>query len=257
MIFHDQKLERILELVKSQPYWTSISLAKELGISRSTVQKCLQELHDAGLVERIHGGVRRAGRNFSAPVSVNDRLGEDRHAKEMICHEAMKLMPAKGFIYIDAGTTTLPLAEQLARNGAERQLMCVTNDVMIASALAKAQVRHNLLGGQLHPVTQTISGPLSEEQLTGYQFDICFISVDSVWPSGTVTSALVEESRLKRLAMRQSNEKALLAATSKFVQKSGSIIGKIGDFGYWVTETANPEMTKLCETAGVQIIVFS
>jgi Mn-dependent DtxR family transcriptional regulator len=53
MQLHDQKLESIIALLKEEPYWTSKDIAEKLKISRSTVQKCLQELHEENIVQRV------------------------------------------------------------------------------------------------------------------------------------------------------------------------------------------------------------
>ena len=252
MLLHDQKLEQILGLLARQPYWTSIDLAQKLDMSRSTVQKCLQELHDAGLVERIHGGVRRRDHLFSAPVSVDQRLTEDSTAKERISAKALEYLPEQGYIYIDAGTTTLPLAQKI--NDRSDKLVVVTNDITIAATLAKKQVRHMLLGGQLHPVTQSISGPAAQAQINDFQFDTCFISVDSVSPEGKLCSSISEESMLKRHAIKLSQKRILLAASKKFVKSSGSVICDLNDFNIWITEKTTAPIQKICKHASIKLI---
>ncbi|OHB56297.1 MAG: hypothetical protein A2Y12_02585 [Planctomycetes bacterium GWF2_42_9] len=252
MLLHDQKLEQILDLVRLQPYWTSIELATKLGISRSTVQKCLHELHHAGVVERIHGGVKRKDNQFSAPVPVDQRLSENSTAKEKICSEAIKHIPEQGYIYLDAGTTTLPLARML--NNRNSKLVVVTNDITIASTLAKCQVRHVLLGGQVHPVTQSISGSAAQNQIGDYQFEACFMSVDSISPQGKVCSAISEESMLKRRAIELADKRILLAACEKFIKTSGCIVCGLGEFDTWITEKTTPAISKLCKTSQVKLI---
>lgn len=254
MLLHDEKLEKILELLKLQPYWKTKDLAVKLGTSRSTAQKCLQELHNVGVIERIHGGARRKNVTLNTPVSVDKRLSEDFPAKQRICAEAFRKLPKSGYVYLDAGTTILPLAQRISENNIDKNLVVVTNDVSIAVALAKSQVQHILLGGHIHPVTQSISGTETMNQLSTYHFDTCFISADSISPEGSISAVIAEEAYLKRLAMKLSNSKILMAASSKFFSSSGARLGEIKDFNIWIADKTTPAMTKLCSSAGVDLI---
>ncbi|MFA5292342.1 MAG: DeoR/GlpR family DNA-binding transcription regulator [Phycisphaerae bacterium] len=254
MLLHDQKLEKILELLKAQPYWTTKDLAIKLGTSRSTAQKCLQELHNVGLIERIHGGARYKNVILNTPVSVDKRLGEDFPAKQRICAEAFRILPKNGYVYLDAGTTILPLAQKISENNTDKNLIVVTNDVSIAVALAKYQVQHILLGGHIHPVTQSISGTETMNQLSRYHFDACFISADSISPEGCVNAVITEEAHLKYSAITRSNSKILMAASSKFFSSSGTAIAELKDFNIWVTDKTTPAMAKLCSSTGIDLI---
>lgn len=255
MLLHDEKLEKILDLLKVQPYWKTKDLAEKLGTSRSTAQKCLQELHNCGMVERIHGGARRkASIETSTPVSVDKRMEADFPAKQKISSEAFKILPQSGYVYLDAGTTILPLAQKIAEKLTEKNLVIVTNDVLIAVTLAKSQLQHILLGGHIHPVTQSISGTEAMNQLSKYNFEACFISSDSISNTGNVNSVIPEEAHLKNLVMKLSNKKVLMAASSKFINSSGSRVAELKDFTMWITDKATAAMTKLCTSSGIDLI---
>jgi len=223
MFFYHQKLEKIIELLEQKPYWKSKTLAAKLKVSKSTIQRCLQELHDTGQAERIHGGVRRINSQISMPVSVDERIERDLEAKESICEKALELFPATGYVYIDAGTTTLPLAQKVD-NVKYCRLTFVTNSASIAISLARRKPKHILLSGQVHPITQTISGPVAQSQICDYNFDVCFISADGIDSDYGVTCSLSDEALLKRQALKQSDRKVLLAASSKWKVHSGTLI---------------------------------
>jgi DeoR family transcriptional regulator of aga operon len=255
-MFYDQKLENILELLDRQPYWTSKALAEQLGISRSTVQRCLEDLHRSGLALRIHGGVRRNNPSLPQPLPLDERSRTDIPAKQAICQEAGKLIGTGGYIYLDAGTTVLPLARQLSRS-LFPEVHFVTNDLSIALTLAQREMHHTLLGGRVHPVTQTISGPVSQSQIGDFHFDTCFISANGVDPEYGVTCSLNDEAHLKRLVMKQSTRKVLLAASGKWGRHSGSRISRLEDFDVFITEQANVKVRKICKTKGLGLITAS
>jgi DeoR/GlpR family transcriptional regulator of sugar metabolism len=255
-MFYDQKLENILKLLERQPYWTSKALAENLGISRSTVQRCLEDLHRSGLALRIHGGVRRNNPSLQLPLPLDERSRTDIPAKQAICQEAGKLIGAEGYVYLDAGTTVLPLARQLSKTQFP-QVHFVTNDLTIALTLSEREMNHTLLGGRVHPVTQTISGPVSQSQVGDLHFDTCFISATGIDPDYGVTCSLNDEAHLKRLVMKQSTRKVLLAASGKWGQHSGSRISRLEDFDLFITEQANLKIRKICKIKGLGLITAS
>ena len=252
-MFHDEKLEKILEMLQLQPYWKSIDLAQKLCISKSTVQRCLQELDDRGIAERIHGGIRRKNQSPLVPSSLDERIARDVGAKERMARAAAGLFPDSGYVYIDAGTTTLPLAHAL---GKVKQKKCtvVSNDVSIAIVLARHQIEHILLTGRIHPVTQSISGTASQNQLLDFHFNVCFISADGIDNNGNITCALADEAMLKCLAIRNSDIRILLAASSKWNTRSNTRIVKIDAFDMWVTDDSSAPIKALCRHNDVKML---
>jgi DeoR family fructose operon transcriptional repressor len=257
MLFHDQKLEKISQLLELRPYWKSKNLAEKLGISKSTVQRCLQELNDTGLAERIHGGVRRKDYQQTAPVTVEERMAKDFDAKEIIAKQAIKLIPKSGYVYLDAGTTILPLSWELPAIviSNSSNLIFVTNDVSIATVLAKGHIKHILLSGQMHPVTQSISGPLSQSQIHNYNFEACFISVNGIDTDSTVTCSIIDESLLKREVIQHSKRKYLLSAYSNWGKQAGAVITKLSRFDVLVSERSDPKLKKICKSQGVDLLL--
>ncbi len=253
-MFYDQKCDRILELLETQPYWTSKALSQKLGVSRSTVQRCLEDLHRTGRAKRIHGGVRRIDVGVGFPVPLNERSRMDTAAKETIGRRAMALLGESGYVYLDAGTSILPLAQSLDK-AQHRAIHFVTNDVSIALVLARQELSHTLLSGRIHPVTQTISGPASLAQISEFHFDTCFISADGIDSLYGVTCLLNDEACLKCQAMRQSTTKVLLAASGKWGQRFGSRIGSLDRFDSFITEKATASMRKGCRAKGLNLIV--
>ena len=253
-MFHDEKIEKILELLQFQPYWKSADLVEKLGISKSTVQRCLQELDDNGIAERIHGGIRRKDRTPLAPVSLDDRVIRDVDTKERIADAALEFIPDDGYVYFDAGTTTLPLVHAWLKTG-HKKCTVVTNDVAIAVVLAKRQVEHILLTGKIHPVTQSLSGTASQNQLIDFHFNVCFMSADGIDTNGRITCAIADEAMLKRLAIKNSDTRILLAASSKWNTQSNNLIARIDAFDIWITEKAASPIKTLCRNNEIKLVV--
>jgi DeoR family glycerol-3-phosphate regulon repressor len=136
----------------------------------------------------------------------------------------------------------------------ESGLVVVTNDPAIASELARFGKKHILLGGQIHQVTQTISGSISQMQIMSYRFDMCFISADAISEDGKVTGAIADESTLKKQAILQSQQKILVATARKWGKCSGTMIADLQEFDTWITEKCPQTAAQLCEKLSVKVI---
>jgi DeoR family fructose operon transcriptional repressor len=248
---HDLKIQKILDLIGQQPYWTTADLAEKLKISRSTAQNCIRELHDSGLAERIHGGVKQ--KISSYPIPVDKRISLDTQSKIAICRQAAKMLPRHGYIFLDAGTTTAQLGQIIALSNNSAPIV-VTNDITIATVLSKHEKKHILTGGNIHPITQSISGTLAMETIETIDFDICFISTDHISPQGRLGCAIAEEAALKSKVIQRSEQRVLLAASSKLKKGTGLSFAKLSDFNCWITDTINPAAKKIAKQANINIV---
>jgi DeoR family fructose operon transcriptional repressor len=177
------------------------------------------------------------------PVSVDERSTTDVAAKERIAEVAVQFVPESGYVYFDAGTTILPLVHAWLKAG-KHTCTAVTNDVAIAVVLAQHGAEHILLTGKIHPVTQSLSGAASQNQLGDFRFAACFISADGIERNGAVRCALAEEAMLKRLAIKNSDSRILLGASSKWDKQSNALIATLDAFDMWITETGTQDIKK-------------
>ena len=119
-------------------------LSSSLDMSLDTIRRDLQELADAGLVRRVHGG--------ALPPAVGSRTYAARReqapaAKAAIANATVDLLRDGQVILLDAGTTTLEVARHLPGS---LQATVITNSPPIAVALAEhPSVEVTMLGGNL------------------------------------------------------------------------------------------------------------
>ncbi len=82
------RLQKIMDLLRERRAVTTADLRQLLGVSSMTIHRDLSELAEAGLVERVHGGVLLAGAARSSPTcahcgkDVNPRTAFVIHLKD-------------------------------------------------------------------------------------------------------------------------------------------------------------------------------
>ena len=89
-------------VVKSQ------ELASLFNASESTIRRDLQELEDANLLERIHGGAKRI-LNLGFEQNMTENQSKTRTKSKKIASLAASCVQDDDMIYLDAGSTTLEM----------------------------------------------------------------------------------------------------------------------------------------------------
>ena len=109
-------------------------LAEEFSVSEVTVRSDLSALARPGLVARVRGGVR-ALQQGQSEVGFDLRLRLEVERKRAIARAAAAMVGEGEAVALDASTTAYYLALELR---GKRELVVVTNGLLVASALADA-----------------------------------------------------------------------------------------------------------------------
>ena len=121
-------------------------LAGRFGVSQVTIRKDLSELEEQGVLQMHYGGADfRIRSRFN--VSFFQRLHMRSSPKNAIALAALAYIHEGDTIIIDAGSTTLALAQVLS--GRFRSLYIITSSVPAALELSQAGYEILLVGGQV------------------------------------------------------------------------------------------------------------
>jgi DeoR/GlpR family transcriptional regulator of sugar metabolism len=100
-----------------------------------------------------------------------------------------------------------------------------------------AGFRVALTGGEPHPRTDSLVGPLAVKGLEGLRFDAAVVSAAGVFPGeGLVYDSTPEESAIKQAFLARASRRILAVDRSKFDQPAPYLLGKLGEFDVLVTE---------------------
>ena len=126
-----QRRQSILKALEAQGVISINELVQALDVSHMTVRRDLQFLEKQGLVVTVSGGVQLTKRVTSEP---SHQIKETLCAKEKarIGLKACDFIKDNACIYLDAGTTSLALAQNLERF---EGLTIVSNDFAVINYL--------------------------------------------------------------------------------------------------------------------------
>src|SRR5438067_9926868 len=157
-----ERMRQVLQRLETRDYVPVSELAEYFSVSEVTVRSDLGELARQGLVARVRGGVR-ALQQGQSEVGFDLRLRLEVERKRAIAAAAAAMIGEGEAIALDASTTAYYLALEL-RN--KRELVVVTNGLLVATALADAQgITVIVTGGVLRLSAMSLVGDLGTEVL--------------------------------------------------------------------------------------------
>ncbi|MGK0551256.1 DeoR/GlpR family DNA-binding transcription regulator [Enterococcus faecalis] len=206
----EERHQKILHLLEQHSIIKTQELTVLLNASESTIRRDLQDLEDANLLERIHGGAKKI-LNLGFEQDMTEKTVKNTHEKQLIAALAAKYIQTDDVIYLDAGSTTLEMLPFLAG----KKITVVTNGVHHAAKLVDMNIHTIVLGGTLKLSTKAVIGSTSMEQLQHFRFNKAFLGMNGVHPELGLTTPDPEEAALKALAITQAEEAFVLADHTK------------------------------------------
>ena len=168
---YNERLEEIARILQRRRRVTVPELSERFDISEVTVRKDLSLLEERGFLVRTHGGAILAEERETGD-RLRVRATEHDAPKRAIAEEAARLLSDGATIILDAGSTNLAFAAEVAR----RNLRVVTNSLEIGYRLSACpEVNLHLVGGSLRQSAMSLIGPQALSHLANINVDVAFI----------------------------------------------------------------------------------
>ena len=211
----EQRQEEILTLVNSRGSITVAELVSALGISESTARRDITTLDRLGKLEKVFGGAisLREMKIITSEPTVAQKLDLYKDEKQAIAAYAATLISPEDFIYLDAGTSTLALAECLPK---DLDITIVTNGVAHAQLLASSGMHVILIGGELKSTTEAVIGGTAILMLQNYHFTKGFFGTNGISRQAGFTTPDANEAMTKKTALNRCRYAYILSDSSKF-----------------------------------------
>jgi DeoR/GlpR family transcriptional regulator of sugar metabolism len=157
-----ERMQQVLRMLETRDSLHVAELAEAFSVSEVTVRNDLSTLAKQGLVARIRGGVR-ALQQGQSEVGFDLRLRLEVERKRAIARVAASMVDEGEAVALDASTTAYYLALELR---AKRELVVVTNGLLVATALADAPgITVLVTGGLLRLSAMSLVGDLGTDVL--------------------------------------------------------------------------------------------
>ena len=204
---------KILTAVNERKYVSLSDLIALTGASESSIRADLIELDRAGKLLRLRGGAQALNdETTSYELSLEEKMSIQLPAKRTIAAKAVALVQPGQMIYIDAGTSTHAFIEALD----VPNVKVVTNSYSIGRRASQKGYVTYVIGGEFKATTDAFVGPMAQEILNRFRFDVGFFGTNGVDLKQGFTTPDIAEAAIKMKAMSQCDSIYVLADSSKF-----------------------------------------
>lgn len=227
-----ERRDSILELLKRDGRVNVSQLTEVFNTSDTTIRNDLNEMEQAGLLRRVHGGAVSLKKAYYE-MSLNDRMNINKNEKILIAKACAALTNDGDTLMIDSGTTTRYLAKELAERS---NLTVVTNALLVAQEFVyNNSVNVILLGGHLDLQYQFSFGNDTIAQLQKYRADKMIIATDGISLEHGLTTYHDREIDVSRQMIDRANQVIAISDHSKIGKEGFSYIAPISCVDVLVT----------------------
>ena len=210
-----QRIQNILQDIKSNDIRTVRKLSRKYTVSEMTVRRDLKQLEDQGLVTRTHGGAV-ANRLMSEELQFVQKQGLHESEKALIARYAVTHFIADNdIISMEGGTTVAGMVKHMAGC---RNVTVMTNGLHTLFELQRIASCNTIIstGGMLRDVSNTLVGPVAEHHFKEFNASKVFLSATGWTPGNGFTDPSMLEIQVKKAMVKSAEEVILLIDSSKF-----------------------------------------
>ncbi len=240
----------MLDHVRSSGSLSVDALAERFGVTLQTVRRDVTLLAEAGLLARLHGGVRVPS-STTENIAYRQRQQLNLNAKQRIARAVAVAVPNGCSLILNIGTTTECIARELLRH---KGLRIITNNLNVAAILSdNVDCEVMVAGGTVRTRDRGIVGEATVAFMRQFKVDIGLIGISGIEADGTLRDFDVHEVEVSRAIVEQSREVWLAADHSKFNRPAMVELAGLGRIDRLFTDASPPEpFPALLVEAGVR-----
>ncbi|MEB4616433.1 DeoR/GlpR family DNA-binding transcription regulator [Leucobacter sp. M11] len=232
-----QRQRAILQRVRERGTVSIPELVELLDVSHMTVRRDIAVLEETGRVVSVSGGVSQPAQ-LSADQEREVKAGMRPAEKSAIARAACALVEPGSLVYLDAGTTTLAIAHELAERP---DVSVITNDLVIATFLSQnSECGLSFVGGSIDRRNLSSDGAMAAGAIGAYNIDIAFVSTSS-FDLRAISVPNDAKQSVKDAIMRHSAKAVLATDSSKYGKKAQLRAVELARFDTVITDPGLPQ----------------
>lgn len=225
----NQRQKDILELLNENESIKIAMLAELCGVSQVTIRKDVAQLEELEMIHRYRGKIGIASRN-SKPYNVREDCNSAN--KRLVAQKAAEMISPNELIILDAGTTTMLIAEILA---SEPPHNIVTNSLPAATQLRNTNHVVTMVGGMLLNQSLCCIGPDTEAAFQRIEADKIFLGCSGLRTSRGLTTENIIEASTKKAMLHAAKQVIAVFDGSKFEQTALSLFASFDEIDTIIT----------------------
>src|SRR6201997_55185 len=251
MVRTEPRRKQILNLLEELGTLNVSDLADRFAVSVVTIRKDLDELESEGFLQRTFGGAvfshrSRFNRSFFERVQIH------RQEKLAIAATALEYIKDGDTIILDAGTTTLVLAQLLKEQ--VKSVFVITCSVPAALELSSGGYDILLLGGMVRNKSLALLGRETLRIIERYRADKAFLGSTGFTAEMGHSTSNPDDAQIKEALIRIADETYVLADSSKYGHNCLTSFVQLRDVHLTITDNRLPRAkAKTLEAVGAKL----
>ncbi len=241
-MFLDERLEKILEILKKEKKVKVNELSEKFNVSEVIIRKNLKRLETEGKLKRTHGGAILL-KELVHTVALEDRIINRTKQKEIIAGKIISSIKNNEVIFFDVSSINYIAAEYLSKMN--RPFKMITNMPSIAALFNKnSLVEISIVGGNYHREIGGIIGSEAINNILKYNVDKSFIGCAGIdINTGKIMNFEADDGNTKKTVMSISGQSFLITELRK-TEKAGSFnFSNLKEFTGIITEKNSDEIS--------------
>jgi DeoR family transcriptional regulator, glycerol-3-phosphate regulon repressor len=246
-----RRQSEILALVRDLGRVSVEDLAGRFAVTPQTIRRDLNELCEARVLTRVHGGAMAASGVENLAYEARKLVAQPH--KRLIGEAAARLIPDHSSLFINLGTTTEEVARALSGHAG---LLVITNNLHVAADLHRnPAIEVIVAGGTVRRGDGGIVGAAAVELIGRFRVDAAVIGTSAIDPDGTLLDFDLREVQVSRAILENARRVVLVADASKFARAAPVRIAHIREVDVLVTDRLpSAETRELCARHGVEVL---
>ena len=243
--------QQILDLIRERGYVSIEELATQFVVTPQTIRRDINQLADANLLRRYHGGAAYDSSVENTAYAM--RADQMRQEKQRIGEAVAAQIPDHASLFINIGTTTEAIARALLNHN---HLKIITNNLNVAAMLsAKDDFDVLLTGGNVRRDGGLV-GQASVDFINQFKVDFALVGISGIDEDGSLLDFDYQEVRVSQAIIANARQVILAADSSKFGRNAMVRLGSIDLVDCLVTDqTPTPTLTQLLNQNKIRLEV--
>lgn len=227
-------------------------LAQQFEVSEETIRRDLEKLEKSNILRRVRGGAYLLS-DMDKEVPINIRKNLYQQEKQLMADKCLDFIEDGDTIMLDSSTTVSHVAGNI--NKYKKKVTIITNSLKIVDDFKNSKlVKVIVLGGTLRKRMGSFVGRYAISQLSTLYANKAILSCTAINKDFGITDDNEEESSIRQLMVKNSQEVILLADNTKFDDLESYKICGFKDIHTLITEQIlNKNWEELLKENGVKI----
>lgn len=249
-----ERIQLMEDYIAQKGFASMDELCQTFSVSINTVRADIREIISRGCAQKTYGGVTYATQ--PAQYRYETREKENTVKKREIAKIAAQMVSDGDIIYIDLGTTCLPMLDFIPE---EHVITVITNDLSIINKAAKRQnVRILTFGGTYQQKSNSFkcTFPAMHSYIDTCNISKAFLGTTGVSATGLMTNSENFGREVRSQLIKTCPNCYLLADSSKFGKAALLTYGALTDLTACISDGDLPQKYRdLCREQGVRLLL--